>query len=246
VDTAFGRLLGQLKQRDDYADLDVILLSDHNMTNYLIRGEELEPYTDILTVLGPELTPKRNFHMFGAGSLAYLFWRPEPFVGPNPPPMSRDEMIEQARAKLMQHKTPHPVTGESECPWFVLDRAAMEAGSNGIGIGPMEFLNTYYAANKVWPDLVLLARDGWHLPGGNGHVDLPDWIKLRFNAGHGSVDTARVMLAVKGLGFSAGARCAEEARLSDVGVTLLQTTYASTGEQFPYSVGKMLTCTPTP
>ena len=63
-----------------------------------------------------------------------------------------------------------------------------------------------------------------------------------FNAGHGAPDTAAVLTAIWGLGYPAGAICAEPAHLSDVGATVAR----HLGRALPAPRGRPLSCTPQP
>ena len=110
-------------------------------------------------------------------------------------------------------------------------------------VQPNELYNAYFATSGIWPDLMVFTRHGWRVP----YAVTPGVSPHRFNAGHSSFETARVVIAVRGLGYPEGSSCADPARLADVGMTL------STALRLPafpvgpsgasWTVGKVLACT---
>ncbi len=245
VDTTFGWLVSQLETRGYLEDAVVVLLSDHSMINMLYQPG-LESETEILTILQTAgVTPERSFHLYGAGGLAYLYWRPlYKFFDPG--------VVSRARAALLSSSNLvlNPQTGKVELPWSVLTRKDMAQGALSEGILPRHLYHPHIVkvannpakpeyqneAWKAWPDLIVMTRNGWQLtkqPGSRG----------AFNASHGGPDTAGVVLAATGLQFPAGALCLERAKLPDIGVTVA----AELGLQFPHDatgIAKPLACTP--
>ena len=79
----------------------------------------------------------------------------------------------------------------------------------------------------IWPDIVVLAKNGWQIPVYNGHVPnvginvrrgIPPW--RVYNGGHGSVDTLPIIAAVS----IPGGRCGTSRRvirISDLGTTAI-------------------------
>jgi hypothetical protein len=234
VDLAFGQLMQGLAAGGHLQDSVVVLVSDHAMTNHLYR-EGIEVHTDINKFLGDKgLTPKGSYYLYGASSVGALFWRPFfKLLHPGVVAKAKAELLSSARL------APNPETGQLELPWDVLDRVEMMAGRPDLGIDPLELYNAFFVQQGVWPDLVVFARNGWSLPSGSFNVGGGGG-KMLFIAGHGAPDTAPVVIAVQGLGFAPGARCAEDARLADVAVTLA----ADLGVTLKQTVGKPLICTP--
>ena len=101
---------------------------------------------------------------------------------------------------LLAHRALNPQTGKEECPWWVLDRNDMKNGLEGVCL-PGELYHTYYVdvdkeQTVIWPDLIILAKNGWQIPVYNGQIPnvgikAPTWSPpwRVYNGGHGSVDT---------------------------------------------------------
>ncbi len=77
----------------------------------------------------------------------------------------------------------------------------------------------------IWPDLMILGKNGWQIPVYNGHIvnvglKVPSWMPpwRVFNGGHGSVDTLPIVAAVSVPGGATGIR-QEQIRIADLGVT---------------------------
>ncbi|HNW31044.1 MAG TPA: hypothetical protein PKN50_21385, partial [Spirochaetota bacterium] len=151
----------------------------------------------------------------------------------------RKREISKARAALLAHRAKNPQTGAIECPWWVLDRRDMRSGVPGISL-PGEPYHSYYVdvdreRNMIWPDLVVLARNGWQIPVYNGHIpnvgiNVPTWAPpwRVYNGGHGSVDTLPIMAAISVPGGRPAVN-GRAVRISDLGATALSLAGLTTG-----------------
>ncbi len=225
TDHEFGRLMAGLQAQGALTNTTVILLSDHGMITHLrgpemTRHEELCAATDYYQlILDAGFGTRETVTPFGASSLSLVYWR------------FGKELVPQAKAVLEAHRAINPETGESECPWLVIDRAEMKAGKPGICL-PGElyhrwFVETDAERTMVWPDLILLGRNGWEMPVygtglGNLGITLPNDLFIgplyAFPGGHGSLDTQPIVMAIRdprGVPKVSD----REARISDLGVT---------------------------
>jgi hypothetical protein len=102
---------------------------------------------------------------------------------------------------------------------------------------PGELFHAYYAYQNEpgtlhWPDLIVFLKNGWQLPITSAVVNnlgtkLPSWLPPMnfFLGGHGSNDTAAIVLAIQGPGYTNGKilsdpEYAKNYRISDIAVTL--------------------------
>ncbi|HQJ72090.1 MAG TPA: alkaline phosphatase family protein [Spirochaetota bacterium] len=217
VDRQFGRLMRGLEEQGIAGDARVILLSDHSAINHLSTEEFLD--TDVMGILRSRGIDTRGVYAFSVSSYGVVYWR------------GRKKEIAKARAALLAHRAKNPQTGAVECPWWVLDRKDMREGVPGVSL-PGELYHAYYIdadreRNMLWPDLVVLARNGWQIPVYNGHIpnvgiNVPKWAPpwRVYNGGHGSVDTLPIMAAISVPG---GRRAVNgrAVRISDLGATAL-------------------------
>ena len=201
VDRQFGRLMAGLEQRGILAEASVVVLSDHGMITHL-KGDKASS-GDALDIRGllakNSLIGKDDFFPYTATSFGLLYWRND------------KGRVAMAKSVLASQKVKNPETGVLECPWYVLDRDDMQRGVPGVAL-PGELYHHYFVDTDmehtvVWPDLVLLAKNGWQLPtyGGlaaNIGLGFPkskiDVSFLRFSpflGGHGSFDTRPIMMA---------------------------------------------------
>jgi hypothetical protein len=105
----------------------------------------------------------------------------------------------------------------------------MKYGVYGISM-PGELYHSYYVdkdkeQSMIWPDLILLAKNGWQIPVYNGHIPnvgikVPTWTPpfRVYNGGHGSIDTLPIVAAVSVPGGSSGISN-RPLRIGDLGVT---------------------------
>jgi hypothetical protein len=77
----------------------------------------------------------------------------------------------------------------------------------------------------IWPDLIILARNGWQIPVYNGQIPnvgikAPTWSPpwKVYNGGHGSVDTLPIVAAVSVPGGKTGVND-RPIRIADLAVT---------------------------
>ena len=77
----------------------------------------------------------------------------------------------------------------------------------------------------IWPDLIVLAKNGWQIPAYNGHVpnvgvQAPSWTPAFrvYNGGHGSVDTLPIVAAIAVPGGKQGVH-STPIRIGDLGAT---------------------------
>ena len=192
------------------------------------------PYTDPTKILlTAELLPseRRLWFQDGQGVLISYYWHPDVKA-------SQPLLVTAAKQELLnsQYAFDNPETGLNELPWDVYDQQDMIDGIPKQGLAPYEIYNPWFVANKVWPDLMLIFKPGLAATGMTRLINYK-------NASHGSLDTASVMLAIQGVGFTPGTECQEVARTSDVSPTVL----SNLGISFftnPGVVGQPLHCTP--
>ncbi len=194
VDTQFGRLVDGLAKDGALDRAAVVLLSDHCAVNHLYTEDFSS--TDAMGLLKKEgIGDGKNIYAFSVSSYGVLYWR------------DKKEEVPRAKAILQAQKAVNPQTGETQCPWWVLDRSDMKNGVEGV-CGPGELYHTYYIdidreRSMIWPDLIILGKNGWQIPVYNGHVPnvgvkapawMPPW--RIYNGGHGSVDTLPIVAAI--------------------------------------------------
>jgi predicted AlkP superfamily pyrophosphatase or phosphodiesterase len=222
VDIQFGRLMAGLKNQGVLDKAKVILLSDHSAVNHLY-SEDFSS-TDCVGLLESSgivaksgLLKKKEMYAFSVSSYGVLYWR------------KNKEKIPKAKALLLAHQAQNPQTGNKECPWWVLDRSDMKNGLKGVCL-PGELYHTYYVdvdkeKTVIWPDLIILAKNGWQIPVYNGQIPnvgikAPTWAPpwRVYNGGHGSVDTLPIVAAISIPGGKKGAHD-RPIRIADLGVT---------------------------
>ncbi len=194
VDIQFGRLMDGLEKQGALSRAHVVLLSDHCAVNHLSVADFSS--TDVMGLLESSgLIGKDNVYAFSVSSYGNLYWR------------DNKGQIPAAKTLLLAHRTRNPETGELECPWWVLDRDDMKKGIEGVCL-PGELYHSYYIEaekeeSMIWPDLVILGKNGWQIPAYNGHVPnvgikAPKWSPpwRVYNGGHGSVDTLPIVAAI--------------------------------------------------
>ena len=194
VDIQFGRLIKGLEELDVLNNTTIILLSDHSAINH-ISTEDFSS-TDIMAILKQAgLVRDNQIYAFSVSSYGVLYWR------------EGKDQVAQAKRLLLEHKTLNPQTSIMECPWWVLDRDDMKKGVKGICL-PGELYHKYYVEidkekSMIWPDLFILAKNGWQIPVYNGHVPnvgikAPTWTPpfRVYNGGHGSIDTLPIVAAI--------------------------------------------------
>jgi predicted AlkP superfamily pyrophosphatase or phosphodiesterase len=216
VDIQFGRLLAGLEKQGVLGRSKVILLSDHAAVNHL--SSKNFSSTDVMGLLEEAgLAEKKTVYAFSVSSYGTLYWR------------DRKEQVPKAKKLLLAHKALNPQTGEEECPWWVLDRNDMKNGIEGV-CRPGELYHSYYIdvdreKSMIWPDLIILAKNGWQIPVYNGHIPnvgikAPTWMWpwRVYNGGHGSVDTLPIVAAISIPGGRTGIQ-EKPIRIADLGVT---------------------------
>ena len=216
VDIQFGRLIKGLEEQKVFQDAAVILLSDHGAVNHLYSPDFSS--TDVLGILEKAgLVKNKNIYIFSVSSYGVLYWR------------DYKEQVPAAKALLLKHRAWNPQTQTEECPWWVLDRADMKKGVKDVCL-PGELYHTYFIEtdgekSMIWPDLIVLGRNGWQIPAYNGHVPnvgikAPSWTPAFrvYNGGHGSVDTLPIVAAISLPGGRKGIN-PRLIRISDLGAT---------------------------
>lgn len=222
VDCQFGRLMDGLKKQGVLDKARIILLSDHSAINHLYTDDFAS--TDCVGLLEKAgIVAKETYadgkemYAFSVSSYGVLYWR------------DHKENIPRAKKVLMDHRAVNPQTGSRECPWWVLDRSDMRNGVEGVCL-PGELYHTYYVEvdqekTIIWPDLIILAKNGWQIPVYNGQVPnvgikAPRWSPpwRVYNGGHGSVDTLAIVAALSIPGGKKGVN-KKQVRIADLGVT---------------------------
>jgi len=216
VDIQFGRLMDGLEAQGVLERAKVILLSDHSAVNHLV-SEDFSS-TDVMGILEKAgVVEEDNIYAFSVSSYGTIYWR------------DKKERIPAVKQLLEAHTAVNPETGTRECPWWVLDRNDMKNGVDGVCL-PGElyhshFIETDREKTMMWPDIILLAKNGWQIPVYNGHIPnvgikAPKWAPpwRVYNGGHGSVDTLPIVAAICVPGGKTGIR-ETPIRIADLGVT---------------------------
>jgi hypothetical protein len=216
VDIQFGRLMQGLEKLGVLEKTTVIFLSDHSSENHLSTDDFSS--TDVMGVLkGAGLVVDKNVYAFSVSSYGNLYWR------------DRKEDIPGAKKLLLEHTALNPETGVRECPWWVLDRNDMKKGVEGVCL-PGELYHTFFVEqdrekSMLWPDLIILAKNGWQIPAYNGHVPnvgikAPRWAPpwRVYSGGHGSVDTLPIVAAISRPKGKTGTSM-KPLRIADLGIT---------------------------
>ena len=222
VDIQFGRLIAGLQNQGVLDKAKVILLSDHSAVNHLYTEDFSS--TDCVGLLENAgivaksgLLKKKEMYAFSVSSYGVLYWR------------KNKEKIPKAKELLLDHRALNPQIGNKEWPWWVLDRSDMKNGMHGVCL-PGELYHTYYVdvdkeKTVIWPDLIILAKNGWQIPVYNGQIPnvgikAPTWAPpwRVYNGGHGSVDTLPIVAAISIPGGKKGVHD-RTIRIADLGVT---------------------------
>jgi hypothetical protein len=236
VDIQFGRLMKGFERQGILQNSTIILLSDHSAVNHLYTEDFSS--TDVMAILEKaDLVDDDNVYAFSVSSYGVIYWR------------DRKEKIPAAKDLLLKHRARNPQTKTEECPWWVLDRRDMKEGMRDVCL-PGELYHTYFVEtdrerSMIWPDLIVLARNGWQIPAYNGHVpnvgvQAPSWTPAFrvYNGGHGSVDTLPIVAAIAVPGGRQGVH-PRPIRIGDLGATaasLMELELLST------VIGEDLTC----
>jgi hypothetical protein len=222
IDIQFGRLMAGLQRQGVLDKAKVILLSDHSAVNHLYTEDFSS--TDCVGLLESAgiiakrgLLEKKEMYAFSVSSYGVLYWR------------KNKEKVSKAKALLLAHQALNPQTGKKECPWWVLDRSDMKNGLEGVCLSG-ELYHTYYVdvdkeKTVIWPDLIILAKNGWQIPVYNGQIPnvgikAPTWSPpwRVDNGGHGSVDTLPIVAAISIPGGKTGIHD-RPIRIADLGIT---------------------------
>ena len=216
VDIQFGRLMKGFEEQGILQNATIILLSDHSAVNHLYS--ENFSSTDVMGILDKaDLVADNNVYAFSVSSYGVIYWR------------DRKEQVPAAKDLLLKHRTWNPQTKTEECPWWVLDRRDMKEGVKDVCL-PGELYHTYFVEtdrekSMIWPDLIVLAKNGWQIPAYNGHVpnvgvQAPSWTPAFrvYNGGHGSVDTLPIVAAIAVPGGKQGIH-PRPIRIGDLGAT---------------------------
>ncbi|HTY26229.1 MAG TPA: alkaline phosphatase family protein [Desulfomonilaceae bacterium] len=223
VDIQFGRLIDGLGKQGVLGRSRIILLSDHGSENHLYTEDFLS--TDCKSILENAgivekggILEKQTMYAFSVSSYGALYWR-----------RAHKDRVSGAKAALLAHRALNPQTGTMECPWWVLDRDDMKNGVEGLCL-PGELYHNYYVdidkeKTLIWPDLIILAKNGWQIPVYNGQIPnvgrkVPTWWPpwRVYNGGHGSVDTLPIVAAVMVPGGKTGVSD-RPIRIADLGIT---------------------------
>jgi hypothetical protein len=193
----------------------VILLSDHSAVNHLYTADFSS--TDCVGILEDAQIKKEDMYVFSVSGYGVLYWR------------ENKEEVSKAKEVLLNHTAVNYEKKIKECPWWVLDRSDMKNGLEGVCL-PGELYHIYYVdvdkeQTVIWPDLIILAKNGWQIPVYNGHlpnvgIKVPTWSPpwRVFNGGHGSVDTLPIVAAISIPGGKTGIHD-RPIRIADLGVT---------------------------
>jgi hypothetical protein len=194
----------------------VILLSDHSAENHIYTSDFMS--TDVMGILSKyRVATDEDVYAFSVSSYGVLYFR------------DKKDKVAEAKSVLKSHQALNPQTNQMECPWWVLDRNDMKYGLYGVSL-PGELYHSFYVdkdkeRSMIWPDLVILAKNGWQIPVYNGHIPnvgikVPTWPPpfRVYNGGHGSIDTLPIVAAISVPNGQAGTSN-RQLRIGDLGVT---------------------------
>lgn len=216
VDHEFGRLVDGLGRLGVLEDATVVVLSDHSMETH--RKVAAPDATDVLAILKSRGLDVADYTaVFTVSSCGLMYFR------------EKKEIAARVKKVLSDYAITDPVSGKSEQPFRVLDRADMKAGVPGVNMaGELyhEFLlEKDMEKSLLWPDLAIFCRNGWQLPVYAGAIaniafKIPKWTPpfLPFLGGHGSVETLPILAAIRSPKVSPGV-FQDEIRIADLGVT---------------------------
>jgi len=216
VDHHFGRLIEGIGKIDRYQNATIVLYSDHSHVTQLMKrswspGDVLTPDTDFIGLLrdGGVLTEDeadgKGFGCYSGTSLGILYFYPD---------AGKDQKVQKALPMLRAYQAENPQTKVKECPWDVVGPDEMKNGLAGV-CAPDElhhkYLDNSAGRYPVWPDIILLCKNGWQTPAykgkvGNVGVDLPEATPpiAPLFGGHAGPDTQRILMAIRGPGVAKG------------------------------------------
>ncbi len=222
VDLQFGRLMDGLQEMGVLDQATVVVFSDHAMENQVVGKGWIPGYfkdTDYLRLLQEGgFAGDGDVAGVSASTICNLYWR------------DGKERVAGAAALLRAYEAPNPMSGQKECPWWVVDRKQMKEGYPGV-CGPGELYHPYFIdldkeKTLAWPDLMLFTRNGWQCPTYMAYlptspIPLPANVDALcpFLGGHGSVDTAPILLGIRSPALAPG-KVDKPARVADAAVTV--------------------------
>ncbi|MBM4352700.1 MAG: hypothetical protein FJ109_02735 [Deltaproteobacteria bacterium] len=222
VDLQFGRLMDGLKAQGILDKATVIVFSDHSMENQLAGKNWIPGYskdTDYLDLLRQGgFAGDGDVGGVSASTICNVYWR------------EGKDRVAGAVALLEAYQAKNPMTGQMECPWWVVDRKRMKEGYPGV-CGPGELYHPHFIDQDgektlAWPDLILFTRNGWQCP---TYLDFlpktPIPLPLTtgsiapFLGGHGSLGTAAMVLGISSPSLVPGI-VDKPVRIADVAMTV--------------------------
>jgi len=236
IDNQFGILMQGINEIEYYRNATIVLYSDHGHVNHLqptSSGEAPDMMRVLLEagLITEEEKGGSGFSVFSASSVGEVYWMAD----------TLEERRERARASmdaLVKYEILNRETGLHECPWHILSREEMINGMPGVA-EPGELWHPYFGLNNdreslLWPDLILLLKNGWQLPVyedvlPNLGIDLPFSLPPIpiFLGGHGAPDTQSIVMAMRGPGIARGKVVPDpdhekNYRVSDLAVTVAE------------------------
>ena len=151
---SFGRLIKGLEEMGILDQAMVIVLSDHGMITHLAHQVA---DTDLFQMLQEKGLADREYaYPFCISSGGFIYYR------------ENKHFVPQAKELLLEYKVTNPATGESECPWWVLDAEDLKNGVPGLCF-PGEMYHEYFSNHPdsgimLVPDLLIFMKNGWQLP----------------------------------------------------------------------------------
>ncbi len=238
VDEQFGTFITCIRQVPEYKDAVIVLYSDHGHITYnstVASNFKCSMNTNIPSILyeaGTITKAERDgigFALSPNVSIGEIYFQGSTYE-------ERLAKADNAKAVLEEYSVYNPQLRQRECPWYVLGKDEMINGVPGL-CEPGELFHAYYAYQNEsgtlhWPDLIVFLKNGWQLPITSAVVNnlgtkLPSWLPPMnfFLGGHGSNDTAAIVLAIQGPGYPTGKilsdpEYAKNYRISDIAVTL--------------------------
>ncbi|MDP8254240.1 MAG: alkaline phosphatase family protein, partial [Candidatus Alcyoniella australis] len=239
VDLQFGKLMRGLEQIDYYRDALIVLYSDHgHITHRQTLRTNWDPKLNCnpLSVLydkgliNRQELDGRGVSLLSGTSVGALYFKAETVA-------QRRRRAAECKQALEEHVIWDEFVDDWICPWIAVGERQGIDGIPGIS-EPGELFHPYFAENNSpgtlhHPDLALLMHNGWQLPIRKGLATnigaklpwyTPDDISL-FIGGHGSYDTAGIVIAFQGPDVAQGKvlrdpEFARNYRISDIAMTV--------------------------
>jgi len=160
VEIQFGRLMKGFERQGILQKSTIILLSDHSAVNHLYTEDFSS--TDVMAILEKaDLVDDDNVYAFSVSSYGVMYWRDRKRrscrQGPAPQAQGMEPTEKNGRV---------PLVGPGSARHGGGDEGRLPAGRAVSQV----FCRDGSEKSMIWPDLIVLAKNGWQIPACNGHV----------------------------------------------------------------------------